>query len=361
MKCAMSGLTTQSNIGWIPCAAHKIQLCIKDALKRAKDAAAILDKCHALSSFLRNNTVADQGLQLAQKALDPTKQPLKALGYCPTRWNSWYIMGVRLSQLQPAIRELEISKAADKKFVELLQAKMLDDDEFATLRDVLQVLEPSYKFTLLVSTDRATTISKVYPELHDMSNGSKTPSNPTAEALQLVLINELEKRWPLINIPDLALMATYLDPTVVQHPIFSGIFESDGDQISIKDRAKALILETLISMPNDKLATPPDTEHLSSKIGYELQGYFEEATEVPCELYRDKPHEWWKDRSSAFPHLSSLARVLFSVQAASVPAERLFSRAGNILTDQRSNMKDYTFLRLLTVYNLHNFLENDSL
>jgi hypothetical protein len=45
---------------------------------------------------------------------------------------------------------------------------------------------------------------------------------------------------------------------------------------------------------------------------------------------------WWKEYDSKFPKLAKLVRKYFSVPATSVPSERVFSCAGQIVTKKRN-------------------------
>ena len=42
--------------------------------------------------------------------------------------------------------------------------------------------------------------------------------------------------------------------------------------------------------------------------------------------------DWWRDNGEKMPNLSGLARSIFSIQASSAEAERLFSLAGIVMT-----------------------------
>ena len=48
---------------------------------------------------------------------------------------------------------------------------------------------------------------------------------------------------------------------------------------------------------------------------------------------------WWKSLSHVLPHLSKLAMKYLSTLATSVPSERVFSKAGEIVSKRRSNLK----------------------
>lgn len=50
------------------------------------------------------------------------------------------------------------------------------------------------------------------------------------------------------------------------------------------------------------------------------------------------PLDWWRCHAAIYPTLSRLAKCYLSVPATSVPSERVFSAAGNIVTSQRSRL-----------------------
>lgn len=63
----------------------------------------------------------------------------------------------------------------------------------------------------------------------------------------------------------------------------------------------------------------------------QLQQYRREQAGVNCD-----PLQWWKDKSSAYDMLVTIAKMVLSVSGTSVPSERLFSAAGNVLNAKRS-------------------------
>ena len=53
----------------------------------------------------------------------------------------------------------------------------------------------------------------------------------------------------------------------------------------------------------------------------------------------ENPLVWWRNNCSKYPYLSLLAKKYLCIPATSVPSERVFSTAGDIVTAQRSQLK----------------------
>ena len=61
----------------------------------------------------------------------------------------------------------------------------------------------------------------------------------------------------------------------------------------------------------------------------------------------DNPLKWWKDRDKLYPILSDLSCKRFSQPATSVPSERIFSCAGNVITEKRKRLLAQNVNRLI--------------
>ena len=82
--------------------------------------------------------------------------------------------------------------------------------------------------------------------------------------------------------------------------------------------------------------TPDDQDqlHQVDKAKKELAQY--NAESVPD--LDINPLEWWKVRQRTYPLLTKVVRKRFSMVATSVPSERLFSSAGNVINQKRSRL-----------------------
>lgn len=108
----------------------------------------------------------------------------------------------------------------------------------------------------------------------------------------------------------------------------------------------------------DTTLTPQQTEHVTS-IDDPIWGHFKNKVasiraptsdtsstlemrkycESPLAPLDSDPLLWWKTRELIFPNLSKIAKKKLSVVATSVPSERAFSKAGQLVSDRRSRLK----------------------
>ncbi|XP_068221932.1 zinc finger BED domain-containing protein 4-like [Palaemon carinicauda] len=68
----------------------------------------------------------------------------------------------------------------------------------------------------------------------------------------------------------------------------------------------------------------------------ELRRYLEEPI-IPRD---EDPLKWWKMHSVLFPKLHALAKKFLCIPATSVPSDRLFSKAGELISHRRSALSD---------------------
>ena len=67
----------------------------------------------------------------------------------------------------------------------------------------------------------------------------------------------------------------------------------------------------------------------------------------------DDPLEWWKENSVSFPRLSKVARKLLHIPATSTASERLFSKAGELISSRRSCLKPSVVDKILFLNKNH--------
>ncbi|CAG8800074.1 24587_t:CDS:1, partial [Racocetra persica] len=63
------------------------------------------------------------------------------------------------------------------------------------------------------------------------------------------------------------------------------------------------------------------------------------------------PLTWWRTNQKWFPVLSKLARKYLAISATLTASERLFSDAGNTMTEKRTSLLPTTFEHLVFLRN----------
>jgi hypothetical protein len=72
--------------------------------------------------------------------------------------------------------------------------------------------------------------------------------------------------------------------------------------------------------------------------------------QCPLCKFEDNPFMQWENMKGIYPTLAKLAPRYLSIVATSVPSERLFSKAGLILTQQRNKLKGKRLSKLLFLH-----------
>lgn len=83
----------------------------------------------------------------------------------------------------------------------------------------------------------------------------------------------------------------------------------------------------------------------------EEQGPLARYKAEPCIGMHECPLEWWAAHAGAYGQLSFLARKYLATPATSVPCERLFSLAGNIIQKKRAALQSDNVNKLVCLSN----------
>lgn len=74
----------------------------------------------------------------------------------------------------------------------------------------------------------------------------------------------------------------------------------------------------------------------------------------PIVPIKENPLLWWKKNSAVYPSLAKVAEKFLGVVATSVPSERLFSKAGQTVSQQRNRLKGKLLSKLLFLQGIDN-------
>lgn len=124
-------------ISWIPCASHKLQLCIHHALDRSPAAKTLFSKCQVLSKHIKNHTEVRRQVELTQK--ERFKKSRRMIIGNETRWNSHFEMGKRVVENHSDI-VATIPRLPQADRMALAERNLpLSDDEVSHLGNILSI------------------------------------------------------------------------------------------------------------------------------------------------------------------------------------------------------------------------------
>ncbi|CAH1104411.1 unnamed protein product [Psylliodes chrysocephalus] len=166
--------------------------------------------------------------------------------------------------------------------------------------------------------------------------------------MSVSILNILKSRYESDkNTHELLQTATFMDPR------FKGSFFSDAENNVIKDIILQLSSELeIIPAPENRPASSRKKSGLSSifksiknvessnavslfvKIKKEIEQYINR----PAIDVEEDSLVWWKYNAHVFPFLTQCAKKFLSIQASSVPSERVFSKGGQIVSDLRASL-----------------------
>lgn len=307
----------------------------------------IQSKIKTIIEHFHRSTVAADKLRTTQIQINSEKPPLKLKMDVITRWNSTFVMFQRICLIQESV---EASLGMLHNPVETLSA-----DEWITVREICTILKPFQQITVETSAEKNVSVSKVIVLIRGsmLSLNKMRPTFKMGVSVQLVdeFIKLLSKHFHQMEHNTILSGATFLDPQFKQRGFHDPAAITrikdllTTDMKKMIDKMSEKLSEPLSLNLDDDVAEDDDIwKHLdfetvkvssTSTALVELRQYTEEGNI----LKKENPLDWWKARENTYPRLSKLAKKYLSVVATSVPRERIYSKAGQMISERRSRLK----------------------
>ena len=390
---------SRSNIPWVGCLDHRLQIITKIAFEdHDNEGLNTMKMARALVGAFCHSTQAMEALLLLQKTQVPGARAVHLIQDITTRWWSTFSMIKRLQQLKPFIEQAIVQ-------LHVSPAYALSQTQWAIIEKMEVLLYPFKFFQQLLEGESYVTISFVPVALLQLKEGLQKIIDDASIAQGVVTLAKLMmEKYCDEFIPDdgtmfynsyqevrtgrrvgvsrEALIACALDPRTKS---LKGI-PNDGSHeeiwkeietrcMRITDRA---VPEVTAHGPNAVVAVQSQRNHKSTECWDELADFLEDEHDVDNdninnaaalsaeekkriairleidhyksekkmslfkivdgERFFNDPLSWWRDHESRYPHLASLSPRILCIPATSAPSERLFSSAGLTIANDRANV-----------------------
>lgn len=344
------------------CFAHKLNLIVQAALADEVLSRTVTKVQRTVSHFKRS-TIAKERLQKYQQTAQNIAQPKSLLLSVPTRWNSTYQMLERFNALQEALRATIPNLNTELPVIPM--------EEWKCINQMCEVLKPFEDVTKIMSSETYLSASKAIVLLAGINTVCDQLLQRNFFDIVNILIFNLKRglfeRFGQIEENEPIAICTLLDPRFKHHA-----FEDQAAMLAAKtkllQKISSLHTEDIIepgigtgasgldSLPSTSLWGKFDNKVLSSrqpktaeeKATDEINMYWRETVLPRTEC----PIKWWKEHKTIYPTLYQTFISCSNIVVTSVPCERVFSRAGYMISERRtrlttSKVKQLMFLNAL--------------
>ncbi|XP_067211677.1 zinc finger BED domain-containing protein 4-like [Linepithema humile] len=333
----------------LACFAHTLNLIPSNIIKNDGTVNEFCKKVKNIITYFKHSVVAADELR--------AQSTLKLIQSVETRWNSTYDMLERFIELADKISSILLKQPT--------APIMLTAFELQAAKEFVQLLKPFNEATKIICGEHYLTGSKVIPIINTLKNKLHmlAPNTEIGIHFKHELQRQFSKRFNDIEKNHTLAISTILDPR------FKNINFSDeiACAYSINKITQMININTKESdtcdyqnAQNDSMETDNfwiyhqylinKSKHMSknndSTIADELKYYLNQP---PIKM-DDNPLQYWLINMHS--GLKDIALKYLSIIATSVPSERLFSRAGNIITEDRNRITSEHLQQLLFLNSL---------
>lgn len=338
----------------VPSFAHILNSIVQTALEKIEP---VRIKVKRIMQYFKSSPKASELLKAMQRSME--KMELEVKQDIVTRWNSTYDMFKRMLEIKESLISTMVIHYPD--------LTQLTDGEFIILEQACKILEIFKDVSTEMSDENKVTISNIiliscslkkYCENFIKQNSSlslevKTMAEFIISSLNNTL-NDIEKNSVVTE-------ATFLDPRYKEHGFSNKwAFQSTKENlikllanIPLKDEDEEHS-ENEESIQEEEKNSEPNTSKLWDDFDARVSGLVVSFTEKNLEVSADievqnylreplllrkhDPLTWWKERRKIYPRLFKEAMKRLCIVGSSAPSDRIFSKAGYTLLEQRNQL-----------------------
>jgi len=332
----------------IRCFCHTWDLALRSASKEGT-LKIIIDKARKILGHFKRSPTAQKRFQSFQ-----TIQKLKLKQCTETRWGSIYEMLDRLYINKSNLEEFFMQYTVCDDF-------LLELNEWKLIKEILPLLRTICAVYDLMSAEKYCTQALVYPTVTKFLNTHLKINESDSKVVinfKNIFRREIEKRFK----PNDISIAT--SPAIISSILSPQYKELTFVNNNIKRNAYSELKEQMIAIDNNLNVQNEDsdtevdiTDNESTEvikenameiifgrrtnqeikkisINEEFSKYMNISTNMTNDLM-----SWWKENESQYPRLSVLAKKYLAIPSSSVSSERIFSKAGHLISQRRSMLR----------------------
>ncbi|XP_057694193.1 E3 SUMO-protein ligase ZBED1-like isoform X1 [Corythoichthys intestinalis] len=343
------------------CVAHMLNLLVKKALDQCPELFHIWANCRKIVGYFKSSTTAKE--RLTQMQVQMGLPVLKLLQEVETRWNSTYLMLQRIYTLREPVGAALAGLRTD--------LTPLSAEQYRIIADCLKVLEPFNYATIELSEEKKVSGSKVIPllsMLHHSLEEEEIRQLQTPESTSMVEFLQRQLREKLNQLQSMSIMflATLLDPRFKKVGFFSPSKAAEAEKRLTMECA-AIMSRTASSTSSSLSSSSSSSSEPSQSVGGSKLWHFDASVHqarttnvtanatVEVQKYLGAPNiprvesplQYWESQKCTLPTLYKLAVSYLCTPASSVPCERVFSKAGEILCKKRNRLSPKTLEKIL--------------
>ncbi|XP_030584252.1 zinc finger BED domain-containing protein 1-like [Archocentrus centrarchus] len=329
------------------CIAHALNLIVKKSIDATPGLDDIRSRVRRTVAYFKSSTTAKECLQQVQVQMG--RPVMKLMQEVETWWNSTFEMLQQIYDQREAVAAALATLSTD--------LAPLTANEYEAMAQCIKMLSPFQAAAVELSQERKVSASKVAPLIrmlkHTLNQLLSGATIDMAKQLGQNLDQIVTEKLSGVEMTSLNSMATLLDPRFKTH----GFHSPNNCDTAVK-RLKgecAALMKATTPEPSTSVAPQPAPAEASTGINLWklLDNDAEDARKwknatadaiVEVQQYlpapplgrAEDPLKYWAQHKTLYPNLYHLAKWFLVTPASSVPCERVFSKAGEIVSKKET-------------------------
>ena len=241
----------------VHCSIHLLQLAVHDGILDRLYPKKVVSKCRALVTFLHQSARATAALRKKQVELHqiPVSRAKLLVGDVKTRWNSTYLMLLRIQTMKDTLTPFMDDEAKLPESTSAWTAsKSLDFNDWAVIDSMIIILEPFFRYTEIMSMNKLT-VAQVIIIMKNLELELASMNQRFVHGMKDDLLRGLRKRFFSTNSRETVGQNAAVEYNILEDPRFTvptvlnPIFRSkDFKNKALKKKARAELTQELTEL-----------------------------------------------------------------------------------------------------------------